>query len=128
MRTKRPILLVEDDRVDVMTVKRSLKEIKVANRLDIVGNGEEALDHYKTALKEGEPFDVVIMDLTVQGGMGGQEAMRHLLEIDPDVTAVVSSGYSEDPVMANYREHGFAAFILKPFRLRDLSQTLEKLL
>jgi CheY-like chemotaxis protein len=74
----------------------------------------------------GAPFDAVIMDLTVPGGMGGREAMERLLEIDPTVTAIVSSGYSNDPVMANYREYGFQAVLTKPYQLHDLEQVVRR--
>jgi CheY-like chemotaxis protein len=76
----------------------------------------------------GAPFDAVIMDLTVPGGMGGEEAIRNLLNIDPHVTAIVSSGYSKDRLMANYKEHGFKAVLVKPFRMEEIGCLLDGVL
>lgn len=70
---------------------------------------------YSKAMDEGSPFDLAIIDLTIPGGMGGKEAMEKLLEIDPDVKAIVSSGYSNDPVMANFAEYGFRDCLPKPY-------------
>ena len=66
------------------------------------------------------------MDLTVPGGMGGQEALQKLLEIDPDVRAIVSSGYSNDPVMADFKSHGFSGCVAKPYRLAELRRVLQE--
>ena len=96
--------------------------------VDVACNGEEAVMLYKRDKESGRPFDAVIMDLMVPGGMGGQEAIRKLREIDPDVKAIVSSGYSEDPIMADYEKHGFIAVLPKPYRIQDLSKTLLKVL
>ncbi|HDH96712.1 MAG TPA: response regulator, partial [Proteobacteria bacterium] len=79
-------------------------------------------------LEAGDPFDLVILDLTVVGGMGGKEAIRHLLEIDPHVKAAVSSGYSDDPVMADYRKYGFKGVIPKPYGIEKLSRLLHSLI
>jgi DNA-binding NarL/FixJ family response regulator len=68
------------------------------------------------------------MDLTVPGGMGGEEAMKKLLEIDSDVRAIVSSGYADDPVMANFSEFGFKGVVTKPYRIKDLSEVVQKVL
>ena len=75
----------------------------------------------------GQPFDVVIMDLTVPGGMGGREAMEKLRAYDPEVKAIVSSGYSRDPVLANYRSHGFQGILPKPYGLAQLRRALRDL-
>ena len=89
-------------------------------------NGSEAIELYKEAMVSGKPFDVVIMDLTVPGGIGGKEAIQKLIEIDPEVKAIVSSGYSTDPIMAGFREYGFKGVIAKPYRTRGLSVALRK--
>ena len=91
-------------------------------------DGHEAIRQYQQAQSSGEPVDVVIMDLTAPGGMGGKEAIAKLLEIDPHVTAVVSSGYSTDPVMANFRQVGFAGCLCKPFTAPKLLDTLQQVL
>ena len=91
-------------------------------------NGEEAIDIYRDALKNGRKFNAVIIDLTVIGGMNGEETIRKLLEIDPDVKGIVSSGYSNSPVMANPVEYGFIASIAKPFRGEKLAELLNKIM
>jgi PAS domain S-box-containing protein len=91
-------------------------------------DGAEAIEAYLNAMKTGRPFDVVIMDLTVPGGMGGREAIRRLRELAPDVRAIVSSGYSDDPVMSNFREYGFSGVIQKPYQMHELGEEVRKLL
>ena len=72
-------------------------------------------------MQTGESFDVVILDLTIPGGMGGQDTIKALREIDPQVSAIVSSGYSTDPVMAQHAQYGFSAVVAKPYRANDLA-------
>jgi DNA-binding NarL/FixJ family response regulator len=68
------------------------------------------------------------MDLTVPGGMGGREALKRLREIDPHIKAIVSSGYSNDPIMADFRKHGFSGIVTKPFRVKDLSDVMHRVI
>ncbi len=89
-------------------------------------DGREAVEIFRSAALAGSPFDAVIMDLTVAGGMGGREALPHLREIDPQVKAIVSSGYSNDPIMANYHEHGFRAVLVKPYTVASLLASLHE--
>lgn len=91
-----------------------------------VKDGQEAIEVYAEAKETDNSFDAVIMDLTIPGGMGGEEAIVKLLEINPDVKVVVSSGYSNNPVLANYSNYGFTDTIAKPFSLRELSKILLK--
>lgn len=91
-------------------------------------DGEEAIRLYRKARESGKPFDAVIMDLTIPGGMGGKECLSRLLEFDPNVKAIVSSGYSNDPVMASFSQYGFCDFVSKPFRLEELSEVLNRVL
>ena len=79
---------------------------------------------YENAMERNEKFDAVIMDLTVPGGWGGKETIARLREIDPAVKAIVSSGYSNDPIMARYRDYGFIAVLEKPYRITELSSVL----
>ena len=88
--------------------------------------GTETLAAYQQARAEGEPFAAVILDLTIPGGMGGKETMRRLREIDPGVRAIVSSGYSNDAVIADFRAHGFMAMVAKPYRMEDLARVLNE--
>ncbi len=91
-------------------------------------DGVEAIALYCAARDAGAPFDAVVMDLTVPGGMGGKEAIRIIREIDPDVRAVVSSGYSNDPVMSEHERYGFLAVVAKPYTAAQLGEALRKLL
>ncbi len=75
-----------------------------------------------------KPYDVVILDLTVPGGVDGKEAINKLLEIDPEVKAIVSSGYSDDPVLANFQEYGFQGMMPKPFESLSLGKVLFEVL
>jgi PAS domain S-box-containing protein len=89
-------------------------------------DGQETIDIYRTAVQSGEGFDLVITDLTIPGGMGGVETIKKLLEIDPEVRAIVSSGYSNDKIMSNYKDYGFKAVICKPYKIQDLNEALIK--
>lgn len=88
-------------------------------------DGDEALELYKNAKESGHPFDVVILDLTIPGGKGGKKTIKELLAFDPAVKAIVSSGYSNDPVMADYRAHGFSGIAVKPYKVGELSVALQ---
>lgn len=120
------ILLMDDDE-GVLKVG-----MKMLNRLhyecEVTRDGEEMLERVVTAREEGNPFDLVLMDLTIPGKMGGKEAVHHLRQIEPKLKAVVSSGYSNDPVMAQYRDYGFDGVVAKPYRLADLGRVLRDLL
>jgi len=100
----------------------------IGYRATAAADGAEAIELYKRAKELGRPFDAVIMDLTVPGGMGGREATRKLAEIDPEVKVIVSSGYSNDPIMADFREHGFSGVIAKPYKIKDLSEILHRVI
>ncbi len=88
------------------------------------GDGREMLKMYREAKDAGEGYDLVIMDLTIPGGMGGKAAIKELLTLDPDAKAIVSSGYSNDPIMAEYREYGFTAVLVKPYRIKEVCAVL----
>jgi PAS domain S-box-containing protein len=91
-------------------------------------DGREALEIYRESLENGKSIDAVIMDLTIPGGMGGKETIRELLLLDPQARAIVSSGYSNDPVMANFRRFGFKDVLLKPYTMEEISTKLQTLL
>ena len=114
-------------RVMVMDDEEMLRKLAVS-QLTILGHkpilvedGEEAVNRYQELQDKGTPVDVVILDLTIPGGMGGREAGEQLLAVDPSARIIVTSGYSNDPVMASFRKYGFKAAIEKPFNLRELS-------
>jgi two-component system, cell cycle sensor histidine kinase and response regulator CckA len=120
-------VLVMDDEELVRKVAYELLT-GLGHDVELAGKGDEAIEKYRQAMAAGRPFDVVILDLTIRGGMGGAETMRKLREVDPGVKAIVSSGYSDDTVVSNYRDHGFAAFLKKPYDLTSLQATLNGLL
>ena len=97
---------------------------KVVTAID----GDEATEIYERAMKSGNSFDAVILDLTIPGGPGGEESIRKLMRIDPEVRAIVSSGYSNDPIMSNFSEYGFKGVIAKPYKIMELSKVLHKVL
>jgi len=91
-------------------------------------DGSEAIAVYERERHLGRPFDAIIMDLTIPGGMGGKEAMERLRRIDPSVRAIVSSGYSSDQVMAEFKKHGFMGVLGKPYKHSDFAKLLEEIL
>ena len=105
---------------------------QVFNRLGyevaLASDGDEAVSLFGKAKKAGEPFDAVILDLTIPGGRGGKETINLLKEIDPNVKAIIASGYSNDPVMGNFRDYGFRGVVTKPFKVEKLSQILHDVL
>jgi len=120
-------ILVMDDEEHILKMSgRMLKNLgyEFYSTLD----GKQALEMYHEALKSNQPFDLVILDLTIPGGMGGQETIKKLLEIDPNVKTVVSSGYSNDPVMSNFRDYGFKGIIPKPYSQDEVAKVLNEIL
>lgn len=87
-------------------------------------DGEQAIAMYQEALSKGEPFDAVLMDLTIPGGIGGEETMARLIEIDPQAIGVASSGYANDPIMANFTDYGFSAVLPKPYEMDEMRTTM----
>ena len=120
-------ILIMDDEDAVRHVTGSIVE-QLGFQVAYAANGQEAVDRYRRAMAAEEPYDAVIMDLTIPGGMGGQEAIGHLRAIDPAVRAIVMSGYSNDPVLAEYGDYGFCARIGKPFAAYELARVLSKVL
>ena len=107
----------------------------VTRMLEIMGyetvpaaDGEEAVRLYREAAESGRPFDAVILDLSVPNGVDGREAMRRLREYDPDVVALISSGFVGDRVLAEYRDFGFSGVIAKPYTSDELRETLAEVL
>jgi|GEM_PF-653207 len=120
-------ILVMDDETSILDLARaSLRHF--GYEVETAEHGIEAIEKFEDARASGQPFAAVIMDLTVPGGMGGKEAMKRLLEIDPHVRAIVSSGYSHDPVMADYRQYGFSGVVEKPYQIETLAKALTTVL
>jgi len=120
------ILVMDDEEIIQQFLHSGLTGI--GYEVVLTKDGAEAIECYSKAKESGQPFDAVILDLTIPGGMGGKEAIKKLLEIDPDARVIVSSGYATDPVMADYRKYGFSAVITKPYVIEQLNETLYKLL
>jgi signal transduction histidine kinase/CheY-like chemotaxis protein len=120
-------ILFMDDEELVQTVTKEMLD-QLGHEVVVVAEGKDAIKTYQESMTSGKPFDLVIMDLTIPGGMGGKEAVREILNIDPDAKVIVSSGYSNDPVMAKYKDYGFCSAIAKPFRLTELSRTINQIM
>ncbi len=116
-------VLVMDDETKVLEVAVEMLEI-LGYEATTTPDGSSALEQYSKAMIE-KPYDFVILDLTVPGGMGGKETVRKLLELNPDVRALVSSGYANDPIMAEYSRYGFYGVIPKPYTIENLSKVLK---
>jgi CheY-like chemotaxis protein len=120
-------ILVMDDDLFIRDVAGEMLE-HFGYRVAFCSQGEEAVELYQSELPGEDPFSAILMDLTIPGGMGGREAMKRLLEIDPNAKGIVSSGYSNDPVLANYREYGFCGAVRKPYNVEELGTTLRRVL
>ncbi len=120
------ILLIDDDETLRKSIGMALG--RLGYQVSCAEDGTEGIEAYREAYQSGRPIDAVVMDLTIPGGMGGREAARELLRIDPDAKLIVSSGYSTDPVMSDFASHGFRAVISKPYRIEALADTLHRVL
>ncbi len=116
-------VLIMDDEKTVRTVGGKMIE-SLGHEVATARDGDSAIELYRREMAAGRPFDLVIMDLTIPGGMGGEETLPHLLTIDPGVVAIVSSGYSDSPVMAHPAEYGFKGVVGKPYSMAELEQVL----
>jgi CheY-like chemotaxis protein len=120
-------VLVMDDEELVRSVAGEILSA-LGYEVSFARDGNEAINVYQQALARQRPFDVVIMDLTIPGGMGGKEAVKKLHAIAPDAKVIVSSGYSLDPIMAEYRKYGFCGVIEKPYNAYQVSETIFQVL
>jgi two-component system cell cycle sensor histidine kinase/response regulator CckA len=120
-------VLVMDDEVIIRVVTGQMLKT-LGYEAVFAENGEQAVERYSEAARANRPFDAVILDLTIRGGMGGEETIKKLIEIDPAVKAIVSSGYTEDPIVSNYRAEGFKAGLSKPYEIEELSNTLNRII
>jgi PAS domain S-box-containing protein len=120
-------ILIMDDEENILQVTGALLKY-LGYEIELARDGEEAIRKYSESAQKGKPFNLVIMDLTVPGKMGGRECIRILREIEPEVISIVSSGYSNDPVMSNFRDYGFNGVLAKPYKLEDLGMMVGRLL
>lgn len=120
-------ILIMDDQELILESSSELLTI-LGYEAETAKNGEDAVELFKHAYYDEEPFDLVILDLTVPGGMGGVKTLAVMKEISADFKAIVSSGYSNDPIMSDYKNYGFNGVLIKPFKLEVLQDTLDKFL
>jgi CheY-like chemotaxis protein len=120
------VLIMDDEQVILKVAGELLKSL--GHEAEFSAHGEEAVEKYRIAMQLGKPFDAVILDLTIRGGMGGAETMVKLMKFDPGVKAIVSSGYSDDDFVANHKKNGFKAFLKKPYSLEELQKVLNKVI
>lgn len=120
-------ILVMDDEDMIRSVAVAILK-HLGYMAETAEDGEKMLEMYQQASRLSNPYDAVIMDLTIPGGLGGEQAVKKLLEIDPEVKAIVSSGYSNDPILANYQTFGFSGVVVKPFTVEQLADALADVL
>lgn len=120
-------VLIMDDEAAVRDVAGEILNF-LGYEVGFSEEGGEAIERYRQAMAAGRSFDLVIMDLTIPGKLGGRETIQKLLEIDPGVKAIVSSGYSSDPIMADYSKYGFKGVIAKPYKIQELSRTVHDII
>lgn len=118
------VLLMDDEETIREICGEMLKDM--GHQVSYAVDGEDALEKYRAALRCGRAFDIVISDLTIPGGMGGQELVQELFHLDPHAKIIVSSGYATDPVMANYRQYGFHGRVAKPYHFAELQKIIEQ--
>ena len=120
---KYKILVMDDEEM----VRKVVKEMLTAldQEVEVVASGEEAISLYEEFFRKNDSFDLVIMDLTIPGGMGGKDAVQEIHKINPEAKVIASSGYHDGPIMANYRDYGFYSAISKPFSLTSLKKIIE---
>ena len=116
-------ILVMDDEALVRDIAQAMLE-EMGHEVLLAEDGEVAVHCYRQGIDTKRPVDLMIMDLTVPGGMGGEEAVRRILELDPTARAIVSSGYSNDPVMSDYKRYGFSGSIVKPYQFNELHKVI----
>lgn len=119
------ILLMDDDKIVGQTLQKMLHKLGYSS--DLTQTGEKAIDLYFHAISIKEPYDLMIVDLTVPGGLGGKEIIELIRKRDPNVKALVSSGYSQDPILAKFQDYGFIGILLKPYTIGELKMRLQQI-
>ncbi len=123
---KGKILIMDDEEAVRQVAGAMLRDL--GYEITVAGDGAQAVELYKEAGESGKPFAAVIMDLTVAGGMGGKDAVKKLLQIDRSAKVIVSSGYSDDPVLAEYKNYGFSGIVVKPYNIKELGKAVYQVL
>lgn len=116
-------VLVMDDEEIIRSVSQTILTM-LGYESECTSDGDGAVDAFRKARDEGDPFDLVILDLTVPGGKGGEEAVKEILDIDPGARVIVSSGYSDGEVLSEYARHGFKGVVTKPYLPSELSKAV----
>jgi CheY-like chemotaxis protein len=120
------VLVMDDEQ----SIRRMVEDALTQFGYEVAGvqDGQAAIDLISQSLANGKKFEVVILDLTVPGAMGGKEAIQHLRRLDPHIKAIVTSGYSDDPIMCDFQKYGFQGILVKPYKIFDLAKILESML
>jgi CheY-like chemotaxis protein len=126
-RTGQGRILLVDDQEAVRKVAGKILE-RLGYEVEFAKDGAEGIRAYEQAMKRKQLFDMVIMDLTIPGGMGGRETIKELKTLDPEARVIVSSGYSDDPIMFDYKAYGVSGVVAKPYRIDDLAEVIHKVL
>ncbi|MBU0961852.1 MAG: PAS domain S-box protein, partial [Proteobacteria bacterium] len=125
LNTKKSKIMVMDDEEQIRAITQAMLGL-IGHEVVLAKDGMEALQFYREAIESKTPIDLIIMDLTVPGGMGGKETVQKILAINSEAKVIVSSGYSNDPVMANFKDYGFCAAIAKPYQLPELKKIISQ--
>jgi len=120
-------ILIMDDEEDILEISQIMIK-SLGYQVVSAKEGIEAIALYQEALQKDQPFDVVIVDLTIRGGMGGKITFQELRKIDPEVKCIVASGYSNDPIISDFNNYGFKAYITKPYKIKELGRVLQNVL
>ncbi len=120
------VLVMDDEHIVRLAAGFMLRDL--GYEAEFAKDGQEAVDLYRKSRELNRPFDTVIIDLTIPGGMGGKETIKMLKQINPGIKAIVSSGYSDDPIMSEYGSYGFQGVVEKPYTIEELGQTLHRVI
>jgi CheY-like chemotaxis protein len=121
------IIIMDDEPLIIEICSEMLKTSGLIN-IDSAENGDEVIEKYRKSMKNGNKYDIVILDLMVPEGKGGLDAVKEILKIDSNAKILVSSGYANDPIIKNYKSYGFKAVLTKPYTLHDLQNIIKEVL
>jgi CheY-like chemotaxis protein len=120
-------ILVMDDEKNIRDISKEMINT-LGYDVQCAADGYETIELYQKAKQSNQPFDIVLMDLTIPGGLGGKETMKKLKIVDPDVKVIISSGYSNDPIIADFSKFGFMGVVTKPYGIQELSRALHNVI